>query len=141
MIIVNDILEKSFLNKGDVIMGCLGNILWFIFGGLVQGLAWFLTGCLWCISIVGIPIGLQCFKISKLSFFPFGKEVVYGGGVGSFLLNLIWLLISGIWLAISSALLGVVFCVTVVGIPFGLQCFKLAKLSLLPFGTTIVTYR
>ncbi|SOC31799.1 YccF domain-containing protein [Brochothrix thermosphacta] len=56
-------------------------------------------------------------------------------------MNLIWLLISGIWLAISSALLGVVFCVTVVGIPFGLQCFKLAKLSLLPFGTTIVTYR
>ena len=56
-------------------MGCLGNLLWFIFGGCISGLSWLLAGCLWCITIVGIPIGVQCFKLAELSFFPFGKEV------------------------------------------------------------------
>ena len=66
-------------------MGCLGNLLWFIFGGFLSGLSWTLTGCLWCITIIGIPVGMQCFKFAALSFFPFGKEVRYGGGAGSFL--------------------------------------------------------
>ena len=65
-------------------MGCLGNLLWFVFGGAVSGLSWGLMGCLWCITVVGIPVGLQCFKFAALSFFPFGKEVQYGGGAGSF---------------------------------------------------------
>ena len=65
-------------------MGCLGNLLWFIFGGCISGLSWCLAGCLWCITIIGIPVGLQCFKFASLSFFPFGKEVSYGGGAGSF---------------------------------------------------------
>ena len=68
-------------------MGCLGNLLWFIFGGFISGLSWTLTGCLWCITIIGIPVGMQCFKFAALSFFPFGKEVRYGGGAGSFLLK------------------------------------------------------
>ena len=59
-------------------MGCLGNGLWFVFGGLIMGLSWGLAGVLWCITIVGIPIGVQCFKFARLAFFPFGKEVVYG---------------------------------------------------------------
>ena len=71
-------------------MGCLGNLLWFIFGGAISGLSWCLAGCLWCITIVGIPVGMQCFKLASLSFFPFGKEVRYGGGAVSFLLNVIW---------------------------------------------------
>ena len=71
-------------------MGCLGNVLWFVFGGAVSGLSWCLAGCLWCITVVGIPVGMQCFKFAALSFFPFGKEVQYGGGAGSFLLNIIW---------------------------------------------------
>lgn len=75
-------------------MGCLGNILWFLLGGMWQGLAWCLAGALWCITVVGIPIGLQCFKFAGLSFFPFGKEVVYGGGAASLLLNLVWLLVA-----------------------------------------------
>ena len=75
-------------------MGILGNVLWFIFGGAIGGLSWCLTGCLWCITVIGIPVGLQCFKLASLSFFPFGKEVRYGGGAGSFLLNVIWLLVS-----------------------------------------------
>ena len=118
-------------------MGCLGNVLWFIFGGCISGLSGLLTGCLWCITIIGIPVGLQCFKFASLSFFPFGKEVVYGGGAGSFLLNIIWLVVSGLPLAIESVVIGALLCMTIVGIPFGLQQFKLAKLALMPFGSEI----
>ena len=82
-------------------MGCLGNVLWFVFGGAVSGLSWCLAGCLWCITVVGIPVGMQCFKFAALSFFPFGKEVQYGGGAGSFLLNIIWLIVSGLPLALE----------------------------------------
>lgn len=118
-------------------MGCLGNVLWFVFGGLIMGLSWGLAGVLWCITIVGIPIGTQCFKFASLAFFPFGKEVVYGGGVGSLLLNILWMIFSGIPLAIEAALIGCLFCITIIGIPFGMQCFKLAKLALMPFGASV----
>ncbi|MDE6984131.1 MAG: YccF domain-containing protein [Lachnospiraceae bacterium] len=119
-------------------MSCLGNLLWFLFGGCISGLSWMLAGCLWCISIIGIPYGIQCFKFASVSFFPFGKEIVYGGGAVSFLVNVIWILISGIPLAIEHITIGCVLCVTLIGIPFGLQQFKLAKLALMPFGTRIV---
>lgn len=118
-------------------MSCLGNLLWFLCCGLWQGLSWLLAGLLWCITIVGIPIGLQCFKFALLAFFPFGKEVRYGGGTVSFLLNLIWILVSGIPLAITAATNGILLCCTIIGIPFGLQCFKMAKLALMPFGTEV----
>ena len=103
-------------------MGCLGNLLWFIFGGAISALSWCVAGCLWCITVVGIPIGMQCFKFASLSCFPFGKEVRYGGGLPR---------------AIEHAVMGVILCVTVIGIPFGLQQFKLAKLALMPFGAEI----
>lgn len=118
-------------------MNCLGNLLWFIFGGFLAGLSWLLAGCLWCITIIGIPVGVQCFKLAVLSFFPFGKEVRYGGGAGSLLLNILWLLVSGLPLAVEHAVFGSVLCVTVIGIPFGLQQFKLAKLALMPFGAEV----
>lgn len=118
-------------------MGCLGNLLWFIFGGFLSGISWGIAGCLWCITFVGIPVGLQCFKFAGLCFFPFGKEVHYGGGVGSLLLNIIWLIVSGIPLAIESAVIGCILCVTIIGIPFGMQQFKIAKLALMPFGSTV----
>ena len=89
----------------------------------------------------GLPLVYYDYRHSggdaALSFFPFGKEVRYGGGAGSFLLNLIWLIVSGLPLAIESALIGVVLCITVIGIPFGLQQFKLAKLALMPFGSEV----
>lgn len=118
-------------------MGCLGNLLWFIFGGAVGGLGWLLAGCLWCITIVGIPVGVQCFKFASLSFFPFGKEVVYGGGTVSLFLNIIWLIVSGIPLALHHLFWGCLLCITMIGIPFGLQQFKLAKLALMPFGAEV----
>lgn len=116
-------------------MSCFGNVLWFLFGGLLMGISWLAVGVLWCVTIVGIPVGLQCFKIAELSFSPFGREIVCGGGVGSFLLNLLWLVFGGLALAAEAAVIGLLLCVTVVGIPFGLQCFKLA---LMPFGASVV---
>ena len=119
-------------------MRTLGNIIWFIFGGLPQGLGWVLVGALWCVTIVGIPVGTQCFKMASLAFFPFKKEVRYGGGTVSFLLNVIWIIFSGAALALESLVLGAVFCITIIGIPFGMQCFKMAKLALMPFGAEVV---
>lgn len=119
-------------------MGCLGNVIWFLCGGMLSGLSWCLAGCLWCVTIVGIPIGVQCFKFASLAFCPFGKEVLYGGGVGSMLLNILWLIISGLPLALESAICGLLLCVTIVGIPFGRQHFKIARLALMPFGSSVV---
>jgi len=118
-------------------MGCLGNFLWIIFGGIWQALLWCLAGIFWCITIVGIPIGRQCFKLAGLTLAPFGKEVVYGGGAPSIIANIFWLLITGIPLAIAAAINGLLLCITIIGIPFGLQCFKIAKLSLMPFGAMV----
>lgn len=118
-------------------MSFIGNILWFLCGGILGGLSWMLAGILWCITIVGIPVGIQCFKLAGLSFFPFGKDIQYGGGAGSFLLNIIWLLVTGIPLALEHLACGLTLCVTIIGIPFGLQHFKLAKLALMPFGAEV----
>ena len=119
-------------------MRILGNILWIICGGLLSALGWLIAGCIWCITIVGIPVGLQCFKLSSISFNPFGKEVVDTGGTVSFLLNVAWFLISGIELALGNFLLGCILCITIVGIPFGKQFFKIASTALAPFGKQIV---
>ena len=119
-------------------MTFLGNLLWFFFGGLAGGLAWVLAGCLWCVTIVGIPVGMQCFKLAGLAFSPFGKEIVFGGGGFSLLVNLLWVIFSGLELAIGYALLGCLWCVTIFGIPIGKQCFKLARLALTPFGASVV---
>lgn len=119
-------------------MNLIGNILWFICGGLISGLSWLVAGILWCITIIGIPIGIQCFKFAGLSFWPFGKQVVYGGGAMSTIANLFWLIISGIPLALENLLLGLICCVTIIGIPFGKQFFKIAKLALTPFGASVI---
>ncbi len=118
-------------------MGCIGNIIWFVFGGLVLGIGWLVVGLLWCVSIVGIPVGVQCFKYAGLAFLPFGKEVEFGGGLGSVLINILWLIFGGLELALVSYMLGGLFCITIVGIPFGLQHFKLGKLALMPFGAKV----
>ncbi len=119
-------------------MKTIGNLLWFVFGGLLSGLSWWLAGIIWCITIIGIPYGRQCFKFASLSFFPFKKDVVYGGGAPSTIANIIWVIFFGIWMAIGNALIGALWCITIVGIPFGKQFFKIAKLALTPFGAKIV---
>lgn len=119
-------------------MNFLGNVIWLIFAGFWQGLGWTVAGLLWCITIVDIPIGRQCFKFAALSFCPFGRDVVPGGGAASTMMNLIWLLVSGLWLAIGTAINGLALCMTIVGIPFELQCFKMARLALMPFGAEII---
>ena len=118
-------------------MSLLGNILWIIFGGWLSALVWMLAGCLWCITIIGIPVGLQCFKLAHLSIIPFGKEVVRSAGTFSFLLNVLWFLFSGLEIALVNLVLGCIHCITVIGIPFGLQYFKIAGLALAPFGAKI----
>lgn len=118
-------------------MSFLGNILWFIFGGLFSGISWYISGILWCMTIVGIPYGKQCFKFARLSFAPFGKEIEYNGGVPSLIANIIWIIFFGIPMALGNLLFGSIWCITIVGIPFGLQFFKIAKLSLAPFGARV----
>ena len=118
-------------------MGCFGNIIWFICCGLALGLGWMLVGLLWCITIVGIPIGMQCFKIAGFVLMPFGKDIHYNGGTVSSLLNILWIIFGGAALALEALLIGALLCVTIIGIPFGMQCFKYARVALMPFGTEI----
>lgn len=118
-------------------MSSLGNFVWFICGGLISGLSWAIEGILWCLTIVGVPVGIQCFKMAKLSFFPFGKKVIYGISTISFIANVLWIIFGGIPLALEFMVIGVLFCITFVGIPFGVQMFKLARLALMPFGAEV----
>ena len=119
-------------------MNLIGNLIWIICGGLFSAIGWWLAGILWCITIVGIPVSLQCFKMSSLSLNPFGKEVIDEGGAVSCLLNIIWFFVSGLELAIGNIIIGCILCVTIIGIPFGMQFFKIARLALFPFGARIV---
>ena len=119
-------------------MRLLGNIIWIICGGLLSALGWWIAGLLWCITVVGIPVGVQCFKMSSLSLNPFDKEVVQDGGAVSCLLNILWFFFGGLELALGNLVIGVVLCITIVGIPFGIQFFKIASLSLSPFGARVV---
>lgn len=118
-------------------MRLLGNILWLLLGGLLSALGWITAGLLWCITIVGIPIGVQCFKLSSISLSPFGKEVRYEGGAVSFLVNVLWFLLSGWELALGNVIAGCLLCITIIGIPWGKQFFKIAKLALAPFGAVV----
>lgn len=119
-------------------MNTIGNLIWFIFAGFWQGMSWFIVGVLWCISIIGIPVGLQCFKFSRFTFFPFGKEVVYKMDGFSVLGNILWFIFGGLPLAISAFVNGILLCFTIIGIPFGLRCLKFSKLALFPFGARVI---
>ena len=119
-------------------MTVFGNIIWIILCGLILATLWVLFGILWCITIIGIPIGIQCFKFASLTIWPFGRDVEYSDSVGSMIVNILWIVFGGLAICIAAAVIGAVLCITIIGIPFGLQCFKIAKLALLPFGATIV---
>ena len=130
-------------------MSAIGNFLWFVLGGFVMGLAWWLAGLLAFVTIVGIPWGRACFVIGSFAFFPFGKEAVSRksltkrddvgtGGLGV-VGNVIWFVFAGVWLAIGHVLSAISCFVTIIGIPFGVQHLKLAGIALAPIGKTIVT--
>lgn len=121
-------------------MSILGNILWFILGGFLLGMGYILVGFLFCITIIGIPFGYQLMKLGVLAMFPFGQTPEFDPmsmGCLSLVFNILWILIGGIELALAHVALGLIFCVTIIGIPFGLQHFKLAKLALMPFGQVL----
>ena len=122
-------------------MNIIGNILWVVLGGIVISLYYAVVGLLFCITIVGIPFGLQLLKIAGLALWPFGRQIVPGtsdGGCLSLLMNIIWILFGGIEIALLHVGFGLFFCVTIIGIPFGVQHFKMALLALTPFGKEII---
>jgi len=118
-----------------------GNLLWFIFGGgIVSWFLWVLTGALMAITVVGIPFAKAAFRISGFAAFPFGKELIdvrligEPRFVGTGFVNFLWIILAGLWLAISHVLAGIGCCVTIIGIPFGLAHFKLAGVCFAPLG-------
>ena len=117
-----------------------GNIIWIIFGGLFESLIWIFIGILFCITIIGIPFGKQCFKIAILVICPFGKDIEYSrkSGCCQLIGNIIWIIFCGLFLAIFNLFVGCFYCITIIGIPFGLQFFKLARLSFMPFGAKVI---
>lgn len=121
-------------------MSLLLNILWVVFGGgLLLWLEYMLAGVLLCLTVVGIPFGLQCFKIAGFALWPFGKSIDMAGAVpgGPLLLifNVIWAVVAGVWILLTHLVLALSLAVTIIGIPFALQHFKLAALALVPFGS------
>lgn len=130
-------------------MRLIGNVLWFILGGLVMGLAWWLVGVVAFLTIVGIPWGRACFVMGNFSFFPFGKEAINRkelttrGDIGTsgfgIVGNVIWFLFAGLWLAIGHLFSALACFITIIGIPFGIQHLKLAGIALFPIGNTVVS--
>jgi uncharacterized membrane protein YccF (DUF307 family) len=124
------------------------NILWFILGGWLSGLAWLLAGVVLAITVVGLPWSAAAFRIGLFSFAPFGRHVVprqaldgrgdLGTGPLGLLMNVVWILLAGWWLALHHVVLAVALMVTIIGIPFGLQHLKLALVSFAPVGQTVV---
>ena len=118
-------------------MQLIGNLIWLIFGGILACLGYLWGAFILCLTIIGIPFGLQAMKIGIAHLAPFGKSVRETGGsipVISFLLNVIWIIFAGLWIALIELVLGILLCVTIIGIPFGIQHFKLMRLAFYPFG-------
>jgi uncharacterized membrane protein YccF (DUF307 family) len=122
-------------------MNFIGNLIWLIFGGLATAIGYFLGGLAMMLTIVGIPFGFQLIKIASLCLWPFGRtfQVDRGNVPGCLfgILNIIWLLIAGLWIALLHILFGFLLCITIIGIPWGMQHFKLASFALTPFGRKV----
>jgi uncharacterized membrane protein YccF (DUF307 family) len=122
-------------------MNLLGNLIWLLFGGIIIAIEYFAGSLILMITIVGIPFGIQTLKMSSLSIWPFGRDTrVHDRASGCIyiLMNLIWLFTGGIWIALTHAIFGLILCITIIGIPFGLQHFKLTAVALNPFGRDII---
>jgi len=122
-------------------MNILGNLVWLVFGGIIIAIEYFIGSILLMITIVGIPFGIQTLKMSAMAIWPFGRDTRVqsrASGCLYILMNILWLICGGIWIAITHAVFGAILCVTIIGIPFGLQHFKLTAIALSPFGRDIV---
>lgn len=119
------------------------NVLWLVLSGFWMCLGYWFVGVLWCITIVGIPFGIACFRIGLYALWPFGRELVRRptAGAASTVGNVFWVILSGLWLAIGHAISGVLLCITVIGIPLGLANFKMVPVAFAPLGREIVTSR
>ncbi|MCC8144431.1 MAG: YccF domain-containing protein [Tannerellaceae bacterium] len=121
-------------------MKFLENIIWLVCGGLVTCIEYLLASILLMITIIGIPFGLQTIKLALLALWPFGSKVEDSGNAGgciSLIMNIIWIFIGGIWICLTHLVFGLLLCLTIIGIPFGRQHFKMAALALSPFGKRI----
>ena len=122
-------------------MKLLGNLIWLVFGGIIISVEYLISSVLLMVTIVGIPFGLQTLKLSILALWPFGARIRMkesGSGCLSTLMNLIWIIIGGFWISLTHVFFGVLFAITIVGIPFARQHFKMAGLALTPFGKEII---
>ncbi|MBE0650877.1 MAG: YccF domain-containing protein [Bacteroidales bacterium] len=122
-------------------MKILGNLIWLLFGGLATAIEYFIASILLFVTIIGIPFGLQTLKIAELTLWPFGKDTRTTGqssGCLTTIMNIVWILIGGIWISLTHILFGILLAITIIGIPFAKQHFKLAALALAPFGREVV---
>jgi uncharacterized membrane protein YccF (DUF307 family) len=123
-------------------MTILGNIVWLVFGGIIIAIQYFIGSIILFLTIIGIPFGLQTLKMASLALWPFGRDTrvqARSSGCLYILMNVIWLLTGGLWIAVSHMIFGALLCITIIGIPFGLQHFKLTAVALSPFGRDIVS--
>jgi len=121
-------------------MNSVGNIFWLLLGGIIIAIIYYIVGMLMCITLIGIPFGIQLFKLGTYALWPFGHELVNGPnelGCVSVVMNLIWILLGWWEIAILHVVFGLIFLVTIVGIPFGVQHFRMAIGSIFPFGKEI----
>lgn len=122
-------------------MNILGNLIWLVFGGFFAAMGYFIGGLVLCLTIIGIPFGLQCFKLGLFALWPFGQQVIstsQNSGCLSLVLNIIWILCGGFWIAITHIVFGLLLFITIIGIPFAQQHFKMVEISLMPFGKQVV---
>jgi uncharacterized membrane protein YccF (DUF307 family) len=123
-------------------MRLLGNLIWLVFGGILIAVEYLAASLLLMLTIIGIPFGLQTLKLASLALWPFGRNTIYierPAGCLTTLMNILWIILGGIWISISHVLFGFFFFLTIIGIPFGLQHFKLASIALAPFGRRVVS--
>ena len=122
-------------------MSILGNIIWLLFGGLIIAIEYVIGSIVLMVTIIGIPFGIQTLKLAGLSLWPFGRDTrvhTRASGCLYILMNVLWLICGGICIAITHVIFGLLLCITIIGIPFGMQHFKLTALALTPFGRDIV---
>lgn len=121
-------------------MRFLGNIVWLIFGGLLTSLGYLTSSIVLMVTIIGIPFGLQTLKLALVALWPFGTRInntESSGGCLALFMNVLWILIGGLWICLTHLAFGLLLCITIIGIPFGKQHFKMASLALTPFGKNI----